>query len=743
MQQVPLVALSVPKYTNAPARSPRWRTAVCLILVSLLACRANAVSVETRVDATLEDFDKGKTFDLAMGGEGSLRLAPASECITRLKEACIWAIVEDSKGNLYIGTGNRGIIYRLQPDGQMSEYHRSSAMHVLSLAVDAKDRLYAGTAPQGQILRIDADGLPSIFYETGAAYVWALCFDAQGHLWAATGKDAAIMRLDQDGREVWRYKPPARHVLCLAFDRKGLLYAGTAGQKGAIYRVEQGDRVTTLFEASQPEIHALALDDGERVYAATASAMPPPAPPEPAISGQTPRAGEEPPTGVPGSAPPAQPGTVPGAPPPARENVVYRLDPGTGLVETLFGISGMSFYSLAWHDKRVYVGSGSRGWLFIVDRDGIQAAVSRPERELISLAVTPKRGLMLGTANGASLVRILPRLAEKGEYLSHVLDGRSQCRWGQIRWTATVPEGTSLTVQTRSGNTAEPDDTWSAWQLVQTDKTGLGDGGHITSPAARCLQYKVQMTTTKNEVTPVLEAVHITYQPRNLPPRIKRFDVGSAGVSGSRTEAGAEGRPPAKAQSTTSGAESQVVRGRLQLSWQAEDPNGDTLRYDLYARSDEETVWKKVAEKLKDTRFEWKTEAVPDGRYRLLLRVTDLPSNAIEEAFWTEAESKPMVVDNTPPVFTGLRHEWDPLRRCRVRGRVEDAMTRIARIEFALDGEEWFAAQAADGVLDSNAEEFNIITPPLHGREHSVVIRALDAAGNAALTRVVVRPAGG
>jgi hypothetical protein len=59
-------------------------------------------------------------------------------------------------------------------------------------------------------------------------------------------------------------------------------------------------------------------------------------------------------------------------------------------------------------------------------------------------------------------------------------------------------------VQTRSGNTATPDGSWSAWSSVS-------NGGTIASPAGRYLQYQVTLTTTDPTVTPTLFSISFTW----------------------------------------------------------------------------------------------------------------------------------------------------------------------------------------------------------------------------------------
>jgi hypothetical protein len=84
-----------------------------------------------------------------------------------------------------------------------------------------------------------------------------------------------------------------------------------------------------------------------------------------------------------------------------------------------------------------------------------------------------------------------------GVYTSKVFDATQTVSWKTVNWTANVPAGTSLVVQIRSGNTATPDGTWSAWAAATS-------GGAVPSPSSRYLQYRVVLVTTDPNQTPTL-----------------------------------------------------------------------------------------------------------------------------------------------------------------------------------------------------------------------------------------------
>ena len=66
-------------------------------------------------------------------------------------------------------------------------------------------------------------------------------------------------------------------------------------------------------------------------------------------------------------------------------------------------------------------------------------------------------------------------------------------RWGAIRWRATAQPRAKSSSITRSGNTATPDETWSAWSKAYT----AAQGEPITSPNARYLQWRAVLKSSQ------------------------------------------------------------------------------------------------------------------------------------------------------------------------------------------------------------------------------------------------------
>jgi hypothetical protein len=326
-----------------------------------------------------------------------------------------------------------------------------------------------------------------------------------------------------------------------------------------------------------------------------------------------------------------------------------------------------------------------------------------------------------------------------------VRDAGTVATWGVIRWRATGRPG-QLELFTRSGNTATPDETWSAWSDAYTNP----DGEQIASPNARYLQWRVVMNGDGSQ-SPILTSVTTAYLPRNLRPEVASITVHPPGTvfqrpfsTGEMEIAGFEdntsdGRQPSQAGSAPPGAPTSSApplgrriyqKGLQTLVWKAEDDNNDRLQYDVLYRREGETAWKALKRGLWDPIFVWDTTSVPDGTYVVKIAASDAPSNSPGAALVGEMESTTFDVDNTPP-----RIEVQPARRAGERTTiafaVRDEQSPVNRVEYSLDASRWRVVYPRDGIPDSRREEFEVLLDEEEAAR-SIIVRAADGMNNIA-----------
>src|SRR5262249_12369173 len=102
-----------------------------------------------------------------------------------------------------------------------------------------------------------------------------------------------------------------------------------------------------------------------------------------------------------------------------------------------------------------------------------------------------------------------------------VYDAGRPARWGTISWDADIPAGTRIELTTRSGNRPTPDTSWSAWSPPYSAEKG----SPMSSPAARFVQWKAELSRLKTDATPVLRRVHVSLLPENRPPVLRGLKV--------------------------------------------------------------------------------------------------------------------------------------------------------------------------------------------------------------------------
>jgi len=99
--------------------------------------------------------------------------------------------------------------------------------------------------------------------------------------------------------------------------------------------------------------------------------------------------------------------------------------------------------------------------------------------------------------------------AMQGDFRSRSLLATNSIGWGKIRWSADIPVGTIISMQTR---TSFDNSSWSDWSVEYTAPAGET----IVSPPERYLQYKANLKTTTATLTPELVNVTVewfTYSP--------------------------------------------------------------------------------------------------------------------------------------------------------------------------------------------------------------------------------------
>jgi hypothetical protein len=365
--------------------------------------------------------------------------------------------------------------------------------------------------------------------------------------------------------------------------------------------------------------------------------------------------------------------------------------------------------------------------VYRLDQDRKATLVAQAnEGEATRLIDTPQ-GLVVATSHLGKILRLSNAPGTSGWFESPVHDAGTVARWGRLSSRGGGGQGTfqGVTFKTRSGNSLRPDATWSEW----SDKV---------SPNARYIQWRAEVSGSGT-----FDSVTIAFLPQNTPPNVRSINVAAqapvakAAATSSSTAAYSITVTDTGETSTPAGTPSQTLarspNGQIQIVWQADDPDGDKLLYNLYFRGDGEQSWKLLKADMSENTYSLDGDVLADGRYFFKVTASDRPSNPANFAREAELVSAPVLVDNTPPVVVATRNGFD------IDVDATDRGSALRKCEYSIDAGPWQPVEAFDGVTDSEHERFLIHLDKLSASEHLVVIRVYDTAGNAGLTKVVIR----
>src|SRR5436309_2121722 len=178
-------------------------TTVCTLVTALalaLPSSAGASSPKFFQALTQTDFLKGDVENLSIDSHGRLVLGPATELVYETSAPFVWSVIAAPDGSLFVGTGNEGKVFRVDPQGKGSLFFDSAELEAHALAAAPNGGLYVGTSPDGRIYKVDHNGTGTTFFSGDDKYIWALAVDGKGNLFAGTGDKGIIYKITPDGK---------------------------------------------------------------------------------------------------------------------------------------------------------------------------------------------------------------------------------------------------------------------------------------------------------------------------------------------------------------------------------------------------------------------------------------------------------------------------------------------------------------------------------------------------------------
>ena len=678
-----------------------------------------------------KDFLRGRHMGTGVTSQGKLVLVPAIRSIYQTNDFIPWKIVTTANGSYVAGWGS-GMVVHLADDGKSDTLFPREPLRgveaVSALATTPDGSLLVGTWPDQRVRLVAADGAVKREWALPGSKIWDLAVMKDGTRVAAC--DAGMLYILKDDTDVPVQElcaVPDKNVVALTAAPDGGLYVSTA-PRGKVYQVNADGVLHSIYDADGAVI-SMAADAQGNLYVGTSPTC-----------------------------------------------KVIRVSPNGTRQEIMHGMGrgNRHVFALQFVGNDLYAATGPAGGIYRISRPNaadpdVTAIFARqdlrsgseesdatgPESVMVnSLALTAHGDLLAAASTPGQVLKLEPRT--QGNFLSTVLQTPVVARWGQFDQFGKVGDGQSLTVESRSGFTATPDETWSAWEPA---------GSKLASPSATFAQFRIALTGTK-EASPSLSYVRLYYQPVNQPPVVRILSPKTG----------------------------EYLSGLKDIRWEGHDAEEDQLAYSVFLSKDNGRSWgqmtkstpktpepaatepapatkpaapaAKTAKKKKGkndktatppaqpapketpktepakpkwsdgelidaTTMPLDTRSLPDGVYLIKVVASNKYAKP-DDPKQGEAIIGPVTLDNTLPTISlpDKVYTWEEARSFTVT----DDKAPLIGGKFCLDDGPWTAVTPEDSVFHGTQQAVRLISPAgditlAHG-EHKLLIQLIDAAGN-------------
>lgn len=669
-----------------------------IILILLILSNTNIFGVVTRnYSSSRKGFYNNGTYNgIMLTEQGSLILAPIIEKDGSIEGKFIWKIYNSSDGSMYAAiSGDGAELYKREVgESDFNLFVKSTNESAFTSVIsDNSGNIYASTAPYARIIKYDKLGNEIWSKNVDDTYIWDMKFDNNGNLYAAAGgNNARVLKISSNGNITEILKTEEQHAMSLYFDSKNnKLYIGTAG-RGLVLSVDlstnlENPSYKTVYDTAQNEVYAITMDNIGNLYFGTATR-------EPSYL--------------------ILPSIIDGgklADDSAKEfrNSLYKADTN-GTVQRLFFLNQTLVFALSSDiDNNIYFITGDNADIYKINgNDGLLSYIGGLENKTLSTFSATKDGLYFAISKTGEIYKMQNGNPSEGSFISDTLDLKLLSKLGSLKAMTTIPEGSDISFEVRTGNVARVDNTWS-------DFTKVSEDGKINAPDGRFLQFRITMknSNANEKSVPVLSSMDFTYIENNLPP-----DVLNGGLTTYYKQ---------QNDSSETTKSPQLEENETMIYWKGSDPNGDKLIYDLEYKLKGEKNYRKLANNLETPYFRFKSYLMPSGIYDFRITASDRFDNPIDLSKTKTLEVLNIKYDNDSPEIFDFTVKTEGNKRI-ITFRAEDKLSFLKTVRYSTITEEWHYILPNDKVLDSMSENFTIIIEDEEAG--SITIEVFDTEGN-------------
>ncbi len=419
----------------------------------------------------------------------------------------VFKLALDSRGKVLAGiSGDKCCLMRF--DGKNSETvfkpEPNEALYIFAIELDKNGNIFLGTGPNGKIWRLDSKGRnPQLIYTCKDKNVLSLAAGRDGFLYAGTDTRGIVYKISPEKKNASvLYDSSENEITDLLLDNKDNLYAAATSYKSIKSQFKE-ESEPKPFAPGRPEDKDAEEESSEEFSAAgtslkianTGSDNQPaesPKPPESLKRGRE-----------------------------SSASHIYKIDPN-GFVTDIFSETAV-FFTLHLQNNNLLVGTGNKAQMYNINpQTEIETLIYEDElASQITDIISSDGDTYFCTANPPKLILLKSKYAVKGNFESSLIDAGQPAKWGKLQLDADIPDSTKVLLCARSGNVEDVNDpTFSDW----TEPVKITTPVDLTIPLNRFCQYKLILEGDADSA-PVIREVAAAFAIPNLAPKVKEVIV--------------------------------------------------------------------------------------------------------------------------------------------------------------------------------------------------------------------------
>jgi len=490
------ISLSLATETLAKDFSDVWT-------INSIVCKDdNAIFIGTSPNGKIFKYKDGKTTLIYPAEKPEEKEAnePNNPPRRHLANEHIFKLALDKNDRLLAAvSGQKGQLMRYDGKNFETIFESNQSPYIFAVTLDGAGNIYIGTGPRGQIWKLSSSGKdPQLLYTAQDKNILCLVADEKGFLYAGTDSRGLIYKIDiKNKNAVVLYDSEENEINDLLFDEQQNLYAAATSYKSITAQLRDSDR--------QPQKSFTTTNTPQQTEKEE---------PDPEICGQ-----EQAETNAPPAEDTFQRKQMPMELERGQESSksrIYKIDP-RGFVTEVFSRNAV-FFKMFCRQNQILLGTGNKAELFSINPDAETDSLYYQDNQASQITDITKfaKDIVFATANPAKLIKLKSSFAQTGTFESTLIDAGQPAMWGKLQIVADIPQNTEVKLSARTGNIGDLNDpAFSPW----TKAVPIKGPTDLNVPLGRFCQYKLILSGNETS-SPVIRQAAVAFVVPNLPPKI-------------------------------------------------------------------------------------------------------------------------------------------------------------------------------------------------------------------------------